>query len=381
MQRTHFEPEHEAFRDLCRSFFEKECAPHTVQWEADGKVDRDVWRKAGATGMLLWEAPEALGGQDIRDYRYSQVLAEEMVGTGTVGVGFGMQNDVMPPYLMDLTNDEQKQRWLPGSVNGDIIWGIAMSEPGAGSDVASIRTTAVRDGDTYVINGGKTFITNGLLLDAVVVVAKTDPTQTHKGISIIVVEDGMPGFTRGRHLDKIGQHAQDTAELFFDNVRVPVTNVLGEENKGFGYLMRNLPQERLGAGVMAAASMWRALELTVDYVRTRKAFGQPIGAFQNTRFELAEVKTLCEVVQAYVDKAVVEHIAGRLSPEDAAGLKQWTTDTQNRVVDRCLQLFGGYGYMTEYPIARAYVDARITTIYGGTTEIMKEIIGKSLKLG
>ena len=298
MQRSHFEPEHDAFRELCRSFFEKECAPHTAEWEADGKVDREVWRKAGATGMLLWEAAEEFGGQGIRDYRYSQVLAEEMVGTGTVGVGFGLQNDVMPPYLMDLSNDEQKQRWLPGTVSGDIIWGIAMSEPGAGSDVASIRTTAIRDGDHYVINGAKTFITNGLLLDNVVVVAKTDPTKTHKGISLIVVEDGMPGFTRGRHLDKIGQHAQDTAELFFADVRVPVGNVLGEEGKGFGYLMRNLPQERLGAGVMAAAVMWRALALTVDYVRTRKAFGQPIGAFQSVKHRIAELYTLVELARA-----------------------------------------------------------------------------------
>ena len=380
MERTHFEPEHDAFRELCRSFFEKECAPHTAQWEADGKVDREVWRKAGATGLLLWEAAEEHGGQGVRDYRYSQVLAEEMVGTGTVGVGFGMQNDVMPPYLMDLTNDEQKARWLPGSVSGDIIWGIAMSEPGAGSDLGSIRTTAIRDGDHYLVNGAKTFITNGLLLDAVVLVAKTDPTLAHKGISLIVVEDGMEGFSRGRHLDKLGQHAQDTAELFFDNVRVPVANLLGEEGKGFGYLMRNLPQERLGAGVQASAAMWRALELTVDYVRTRKAFGQPIGAFQNTRFELAEVKTLCEVVQAYVDKAVVEHVAGRLSPEDAAGLKQWTTDTQNRVIDRCLQLFGGYGYMNEYEIARLWRDARVQRIYAGSNEVMKELVGRSLQL-
>jgi alkylation response protein AidB-like acyl-CoA dehydrogenase len=380
MQRTHFEPEHDAFRDLCRTFFEKECAPHTEEWEAAGKVDRDVWRKAGAAGMLLWEAGEEHGGQGIRDYRYSQVLTEEMVGTGSAGVGFGMQNDVMPPYLMDLATHEQKARWLPGSVSGDIIWGIAMSEPGAGSDLAGIRTTAIREGESYVVNGAKTFITNGLLLDKVVVVAKTDPAQAHKGISLVVVEDGMPGFTRGRHLDKIGQRSQDTAELFFDDVRVPVANLLGEEGKGFGYLMRNLPQERLGAGVHASATMWRALHLTIDYVRTRKAFGQPIGAFQNTRFELAEVKTLCEVVQAYVDKAVVEHVAGRLSPEDAAGLKQWTTDTQNRVIDRCLQLFGGYGYMNEYEIARLWRDARVQRIYAGSNEVMKELVGRSLRL-
>ena len=241
----------------------------------------------------------------IKDYRYSQVLSEEIYGTGSAGLGFGLQSDVMPPYLLDLSNDEQKARWLPRSVSGDLIWGLAISEPGAGSDVASLITTAVRDGDSYVINGAKTFITNGILLDAVVVAVKTDPAGRHKGISLIVVEAGMPGFERGRHLDKIGQRSQDTSELFFRDVRVPAANLLGEVNQGFGYLMSNLPQERLGAGVAATAVMWRALSLTIDYVRSRKAFGQTLGGFQNTRFELAEVKTLCEVAQAYVDKAVV----------------------------------------------------------------------------
>ncbi len=380
MLRTHLEPEHEAFRDLCRSFFMKECAPHVEKWEQQGHVDREVWRTAGGTGMLLWEAPEEFGGQGIKDYRYSQVLAEEMYATGSAGLGFGLQSDVMPPYLLDLSNDEQKQRWLPASVSGDLIWGLAISEPGAGSDVASVVTSAVRDGDSYVINGAKTFITNGLLLDAVVVAVKTDPDARHKGISLIVVEDGTPGFERGRHLDKIGQRSQDTAELFFRDVRVPAANVLGEVNKGFGYLMGNLPQERLGAGVAATAVMWRALSLTVDYVRIRKAFGQTLGGFQNTRFELAEVKTLCEVAQAYVDKAVVEHVHGRLSADDAAGLKQWTTDTQCLVVDRCLQLFGGYGYMNEYEIARLWRDSRVQRIYAGSNEIMKEIVGRSLHL-
>ncbi|MDT3441954.1 MULTISPECIES: acyl-CoA dehydrogenase family protein [unclassified Pseudofrankia] len=380
MQRRHFEVEHEAFRDLCRSFFVKECAPRVEEWERAGQVDRDVWRRAGAAGMLLWEAPEEFGGQGVRDYRYSQVLAEEIYATGSAGLGFGLQNDVMPPYLIDLTNQDQKARWLPGSVTGDTIWGLAISEPGAGSDVASIRATALRDGDVYVVNGTKAFITNGLLLDKAVVAVKTDPAQRHKGVSLLVVEDGMPGFERGRHLDKVGQRSQDTAELFFRDVRVPVTNLLGEEGRGFGYLMRNLPQERLGAGVAATGVMWRALGLTVDYVRSRQAFGQTLGGFQNTRFELAEVKTLCEVAQAYVDKAVVEHLAGDLSPEDAAGLKQWTTDTQNQVVDRCLQLFGGYGYMNEYEIARLWRDSRVQRIYAGSNEVMKEIVGRALRL-
>ena len=262
MLRTHLEPEHEAFRELCRSFFSKECAPFVEEWERRGHVDREVWRKAGAAGMLLWEAPEEYGGQGIKDYRYSQVLSEEIYGTGSAGLGFGLQSDVMPPYLLDLSNDEQKARWLPRSVSGDLIWGLAISEPGAGSDVASLITTAVRDGDSYVINGAKTFITNGILLDAVVVAVKTDPALRHKGISLIVVEAGTPGFERGRHLDKIGQRSQDTSELFFRDVRVPAANLLGEVNRGFGYLMSNLPQERLGAGVAATAVMWRALSLT-----------------------------------------------------------------------------------------------------------------------
>jgi alkylation response protein AidB-like acyl-CoA dehydrogenase len=380
VRRTHFEPEHDAFRDLCRSFFAKECAPRTDEWERAGRVDREVWRKAGAAGLLLWETPEEYGGQGIKDYRYSQVLAEELYGTGSAGVGFGLQSDVMPPYLLDLSTPGQKARWLPGSVSGDVIWGLAISEPGAGSDVGAIRATAARDGDHYIVNGAKTFITNGLLLDKVVVAVKTDPSLRHKGVSLIVVEEGMAGFERGRHLDKIGQRSQDTAELFFTDVRVPVANLLGQEGKGFGYLMRNLPQERLGAGVAATAVMWRALTITVDYVRTRKAFGQVLGGFQNTRFELAEIKTLCEVAQAYVDKAVVEHLGGHLSGEDAAGLKQWTTDTQNRVVDRCLQLFGGYGYMNEYEIARLWRDSRVQRIYAGSNEVMKEIVGRALRL-
>jgi alkylation response protein AidB-like acyl-CoA dehydrogenase len=380
VRRTLFSEEHEAFRQLCRTFFEKECAPFATDWEKQGHVDREVWRKAGASGLLLWEAPEQNGGAGVRDYRYSVVLAEEYYRTGTTGFGLAMQNDVMPPYLLELTNDEQKARWLPGSVSGDIVWAIAMSEPAAGSDLKAIRTTARREGDHYVVNGSKTFITNGLLADAVIVVAKTDPDAGHKGISLIVVEEGMEGFVRGRKLDKVGMHAQDTSELFFSDVRVPVANRLGEEGRGFYYLMQGLAQERLGTAVTGMAVTKRALELTIDHVRTREAFGQPIGAFQNTRFELADVKATVDAIESYVDRAISLHVDGELSSDDAASLKQWVTDRQCEVVDRCLQLFGGYGYMTEYEIARLWRDSRVQRIYAGSNEVLKELVGRSLNL-
>ncbi|WP_131747169.1 acyl-CoA dehydrogenase family protein [Frankia sp. Cppng1_Ct_nod] len=380
MRRTLFEPEHEEFRKLARAFFEKECVPHTGEWEQAGVVDREVWRKAGRAGLLLWSAPEEYGGAGVNDYRYSMVLAEEFWATGTVGVGFGLQNDVMPPYIIKLTTEEQKARWLPGSVSGDIIWALAMSEPGAGSDVKAIRTTARRDGDHYVVSGSKTFITNGLLCDKALVAVKTDPDAGHRGISLLVIDADSPGFSRGHKLDKIGQKAQDTAELFFDEVRVPISNLVGQEGRGFYHLMESLGTERLGAGVGAVAIMKRALALTIEQVRTRKAFGTTIGSFQNTRFELAAIKTLCDVAQAYVDSAVQAYLDGELSAVDSAGLKQWTTDTQCEVVDRCLQLFGGYGYMNEYEIARLWRDGRVQRIYAGSNEVMKEIVGRSLNL-
>ncbi len=380
MRRTLFSDEHEAFRELCRAFFEKECAPHAAEWERQGFVDREVWRKAGNAGLLLWEAPEQYGGAGVKDYRYSVVLAEEYYATGTTGFGLAMQNDVMPPYLLELTTDEQKSRWLPGSVTGDIVWALAMSEPAAGSDLKAIRTVARREGDHYVLNGSKTFITNGLLADAVIVVAKTDPEAGHKGISLLVVEAGMPGFERGRNLEKIGMHAQDTSELFFSDVRVPVSNLLGEEGRGFYNLMRGLAQERLGTAVTGMAVVKRALTITIDYVRERRIFDQPIGAFQNTRFELADVKATVDAIESYVDRAISLLLEGNLTAEDAASVKQWVTDRQCEVVDRCLQLFGGYGYMSEYEIARLWRDSRVQRIYAGSNEVLKDLVGRSMRL-
>jgi alkylation response protein AidB-like acyl-CoA dehydrogenase len=378
MKRTHLAPEHEEFRALARGFFQRRCVPYLDQWEQAGVVSRDVWKKAGETGLLALWVPERFGGAGIEDYRYSQVFTEEFYLTGSAGPGFGIQNDVMQPYLM--TTEEQKQRWLPGTALADIIWAIAMSEPGAGSDLKAIRTTARRDGENYILNGSKTFITNGILADHVIVVAKTAPELGAHGISLFVVEEGMAGFTRGRKLDKIGMRSQDTAELFFSDVRVPATNLLGEENHGFAALMAGLPQERLGVGVIAYAVMRRALELAIEYVRCRDIFGAPLGAMQNTRFELAELKTLLDVTESYVDRAVQQHLAGALSPEDAAGLKQWTSEQQCVLVDRCLQFFGGYGYCNEFEIARLYRDSRVQRIYAGSNEVMKEIVGRSLRL-
>jgi alkylation response protein AidB-like acyl-CoA dehydrogenase len=303
---------------------------------------------------------------------------EELVKGGTTGLGFGLHNDVVAPYLLRHTTAVQKQRWLPGFCSGELITAIAMSEPAAGSDLQGIRTTARRDGDSYVVNGSKNFITNGINSDLVIVVAKTEPDKGAHGISLLMLERGMAGFGRGRNLEKMGLKAQDTAELFFDDVRVPVGNLLGEENHGFYYLIENLPQERLGIAAVAVTSCERMLELTIEYVKTRQAFGRSIGSFQNTRFLLAELTTETAVARTFVDRCIVEHNAGALSATDAAMAKWWTTELQNKVADRCVQLHGGYGYMLEYPIARAFLDSRVQTIYGGSTEIMKEIIGRSL---
>lgn len=380
MRRSIFEPEHEQFRQTARTFFEKECVPHTDEWEKAGKTSREVWLKAGELGLLGWEVPEEFGGAGIVDFRFNAILDEEFWMTGSVGVGFGVQNDIVAPYLVDLTTEEQKRRWLPGFVSGEIITAIAMSEPGAGSDLRSIRTTARREGDEYVINGSKTFISNGLLADLVIVACKTDPEAGHRGISLIAVESGTAGFTRGRKLDKIGQHSADTAELHFEDVRVPVDNLIGEENRGFYQLMRNLPKERLGIAVHAVASSRRAYELTLGYAQERNAFGQPIGKFQVNRHFLAEVRTKIEVMQTYLDQCIVAVNAGELSPEEAAGAKWWTTETQWEILDRCLQLHGGYGYMNEYEIARLWRDSRVQRVYGGTNEIMKDLIGRSMGL-
>jgi alkylation response protein AidB-like acyl-CoA dehydrogenase len=379
MQRDLFTEDHEAFRQSVRGFYERHVLPSHKEWEEAGIVDRGVWLEAGKHGLLGMEVPEEYGGGGVEDFRYNVVVAEENVRARASGIGFGLHNDVVLPYLMKLATDEQKQRWLPGFCSGEIITAIAMSEPGAGSDLQGIGTTAVRDGDDWILNGQKTFITNGINSDLVIVVAKTDPeAKAAYGTSLLVVERGMAGFERGRNLDKIGLKAQDTAELFFNDVRVPANNLLGEQDRGFFHLMDNLPQERLAIAVGAAAAIERVLEETLEYCKTRTAFGRPIGSFQNTRFVLAEIATEAQIARVFVDKCIVELGAGRLTVSDAAMAKWWTTELQKRVVDAALQLHGGYGYMLEYPIAKAYLDSRVQTIYGGTTEIMKEIIGRSL---
>ncbi len=380
MQRTLFTSDHDAFRDLVRSFIDKHVVPNHAQWESDGIVDRAVWLEAGKLGLLGMDVPEEFGGGGQQDFRYNVVVVEELVRAGTTGLGFGLHNDVVAPYLLRHTTEEQKHRWLPGFCSGELITAIAMSEPAAGSDLQGIRTTARRERDHYVVNGSKNFITNGINSDLVIVVVKTEPQKGAHGTSLLVVERGMAGFERGRNLAKMGLKAQDTAELFFTDVRVPVANLLGEENSGFYYLIENLPQERLGIAAVAVAACERMLELTVEYVKTRQAFGRTIGSFQNSRFLLAELTTETAVARTFVDRCITEHNAGALSVTDAAMAKWWTTELQNKVADRCVQLHGGYGYMLEYPIARAYLDSRVQTIYGGSTEIMKEIIGRSLGL-
>ena len=380
MERTLFDADHDAFRETCRAFCEKEIAPYHAEWERAGIVPRELWEKAGSQGLLGFAVPEQYGGGGTDDYRFNVVLGEELSRIAASGVGFRVHVDINGGYLIGLSTDEQKARWLPGYADGTLISAIAMSEPGAGSDLQGMATHAKRDGDSYLLNGQKTFISNGINADLVIVAAKTDPTAGHQGISLFVVERGMPGFERGRNLDKIGLKAQDTAELFFDDVRVPAANLLGEEGKGFVHLMKNLPQERLCIAVAAASACERVLAMTMDYVRERKAFGRSIGSFQATRFTLAELVTETDIARAYVDTCVAQHVAGGLSAVDAAKAKWWTTELQKKVVDQCLQLFGGYGYMTEYPIARAFLDTRVQTIYGGTTEVMKEIIGRSLDL-
>ena len=328
------------------------------------------------------DAPEEFGGGGVPDFRFNAVIMEEIMGVGgaAAGLGLTLHNDVCLPYFLEYCSEEQKARWLPGIASGELITAIAMTEPGAGSDLAGIATTARRDGDVYVVNGAKTFITNGINADLVVTAVKTDPTARHSGISLLVVERGMPGFARGRNLDKLGQHAQDTAELFFDDVRVPESNLIGELNQGFIHLMDGLPQERLSIAVVAVAASRKVFDITLAYCKERKAFGQPIGSFQNTRFVLAELATEVDIAQRFVDDCVREFNAGQLTAVDAAKAKWWCTELQGRAVDRCLQLHGGYGYMNEYPIARAFADARITRIYGGATEIMKEVIGRDLGL-
>ncbi len=380
MKRNIFEPEHDAFRDTMRMFCQKVIEPHHKQWESDGIVPREVWLKAGELGLLGFMMPEEFGGGGIDDFRFNAVIQEELTRSGASGVGFALHTDLVSAYLLSYATDEQKQRWLPKFCTGEMITAIAMTEPGTGSDLQGIKTTAGRDGDDYIVNGSKTFISNGINADLVIVACKTDADAGAMGISLLVVERGMEGFERGRNLDKIGLKAQDTAELFFDNVRVPATNLLGEENKGFICLMEQLPQERLTISVVAAAACRAILDMTLDYVKDRKAFGKPIGSFQNSRFVLAELETEAQIAQVFVDRSIMELNAKTLTVSDAAMGKWWTTELQKKTADKCLQLHGGYGYMSEYPIAQAYVDTRVQTIYGGTTEIMKEIIGRTMGL-
>jgi alkylation response protein AidB-like acyl-CoA dehydrogenase len=380
MQSTLHEPEHDAFRDAVRSFCAKHIAPFHEQWENDGIVDRGLWLEAGKQGLLGVDVPEQYGGGGVRDFRYNCVVSEETTAAGGsgVGMGFTLHNDVAAPYLIDLTTDEQKARWLPPFVTGELITAIAMSEPGAGSDLQGLKTRARRDGSDWIMSGSKTFITNGILSDLVLVVARTDPEKGARGFSILAVERGMKGFERGRNLDKVGMKAQDTAELFFDEVRVPAENLVGSEGAGFVHLMDKLPQERLSIAVVAVAAAAKVFDLTLEYCKGRIAFGKPIGSFQHNRFVLAEMATEIEIARHYVDKAVLALNAGELTVQDAAMAKWWTTEMQKRVVDQCVQLHGGYGYMLEYPVAKAFIDSRVQTIYGGTTEVMKEIIGRSL---
>ena len=380
--RTLFDDDHQAFRESFAAWLANEVSPYYADWEKAAMTPREVFASAGKYGFLGMAIPEQYGGGGVRDFRFNVVIAEELAraGIGGSGLGLTLHNDVCSPYFIEYCNDEQAQRWMPGIASGELITAIAMTEPGTGSDLASMTSTAIRDGDEYVLNGSKTFITNGINSDLVIVAAKTDPTQRHTGMSLIVVERGMPGFERGRKLEKLGMHSQDTAELFFTDCRVPVANLLGEEGKGFSYLSFNLAQERLSIANQGVAYARAALEWTVEYVKERKAFGTTIGSFQNTKFVLAQVKTDVDVAQAYIDQCVLALNAGTLAPGAAAEAKLHCTELQKRSIDQCLQLFGGYGYMLEYPIARAYADARITSIYGGTSEVMKTIIAKTLGL-
>ncbi|MBJ7290699.1 acyl-CoA dehydrogenase family protein [Williamsia sp.] len=378
MKRLIFESEHEQLRASAKAFVEREIAPYAEQWERDGIIDREAFKKAGEAGLVGFYMPEEFGGSDIDDFRFNAVVIEEMAKFGSRAPAFTLQNDVIGPYLKKLCSDEQKERWLPGFASGEIIGAIAMTEPGAGSDLAGIKTSAALDGDHWVLNGAKTFISCGINADLVIVVTRTDPEAGHKGFTLLGVERGMEGFERGRNLDKLGQHAQDTAELSFTNVRVPAANVIGEVNKGFYHLMHNLPSERLAIGVGAVAGARKAFEDTLVYVSERKAFGQSVGSFQANRHKIAEIATELDIAQAFVDRCIQGAVDGELTAVDASKAKWWCTELAKRIVDTCLQLHGGYGYMAEYPISRIYADVRIETIYGGTTEIMKDIIGRDL---
>ena len=381
MQRDHFEEEHVLFRDAVKRFTADELTPHNVRWEEEGICDRSMFIAAANSGFLGPQVDEKYGGVGIDDFRYNQILMEEfeLAGVGSAGSGIAMHNDIVIPYFLEFCTEQQKQKWLPGLCSGELIGGIAMTEPGVGSDLGNLATTATRDGDRYIVNGGKTFISNGINADVLVTAVRTSG-DGHRGVSLVVIERGMPGFTRGNNLNKIGRHSQDTAELSFADCIVPLTNRLGEENKGFYYMMFNLAQERLNIAMSAITAARYSFNLTLDYIKERKAFGQTIGEFQNTRFVMAELATEMKIGQTFVDSCVMAHNRKELTPEEAAMAKWWTTELQKKMNDQCLQLHGGYGYMEDYDIARAWRDGRVQTIYGGTTEIMKEIVGKSLGL-
>ncbi len=379
IKRTVFESEQEMFRDSFRKFLQEEAVPNHEQWEKDGQVSREFWLKAGQLGYLSPTVPEAYGGVGV-DFRYNAVVDEEVANFGLTGIGFGLHSDIAVPYIMAYGTEEQKQKYLPGCVSGEIITAIAMTEPGTGSDLQAVKTNAVLsdDGEHYILNGSKTFITNGQLADLVIVVAKTNPEAGSKGTSLLLVEANTEGFVKGQNLHKIGMKAQDTSELFFQDVKVPKENLLGTEGMGFIYLMQELPQERLSVSLSAVSCAESILEQTVAYVKERKAFGREIASFQNTQFKLAEMSATVTMARVFIDKCLELHLEKELDPVTAAKLKLLTTDVQCDVVDECLQLHGGYGYMWEYPVARAYADARVQKIYAGTNEIMKLIIGRSM---
>lgn len=377
MRRKIFEAEHEYFRQNVRRFFERELMPHNEEWEKAGEVSRDAWLKMGANGFLCTLIPEQYGGAGV-DERFASILIEEQYRLGMTGPGFSLHSDIIAPYLVKYGSEEQKTRWLPKMASGEAISAIGITEPSGGSDVKAMSTTAVRDGDDYVINGQKTFISNGWTADLLVLCAKTDPKAGARGISVFLIDTSLPGYGRGRKLDKIGAHAQDTSEIFFDDMRIPASALLGTEGDGFAMLMSNLPWERLIIGINAIAVAEAAIEWTVSYVKERQVFGKPLIDFQNTRFQLAQSKTDTAVGRAFIDQCIEAQVAGTLSPETGAMAKLWGTELQDRVLDICLQLHGGYGYMREYPIARLWADSRYQRIAGGTNEIMKEIIGRTL---
>ncbi len=380
MGRSIFEDEHEAFRESVAGFLRKEAVPKREEWEAAGVIDRDFWRKAAAQGFVAFQAAEELGGAGIDDFRFNAVIDEEIERTGAATDNFALVNDIITPYLTELTTAEQRERWLPGVTSGETVPAIAMTEPGTGSDLRAIATRARRREDHWSITGSKTFVTSGIQADLVIVAARVEGEEGVEGLGLFAVAADAPGFTRGRKLDKVGRKAQDTAELFFDEVPVADDDVIGAPGEGLRLLMGNLAQERLSIAVSAVASAERALEVTLEYVRDRNAFGKPVGSFQANRFALAEASTEVDVARVYIDRCIADQVAGELSAERAAGAKYWTTELQFKVVDLGLQLHGGYGYMEEYEIARIWRDCRVQRIYGGTTEIMKEIVGRSLGL-